>query len=341
MGKNKTKNQHYVPKFLLRKFLCNAKIGQIYVFDKKKGESFKTNIDNISSENNFYDFKFKDLDLTFEPALCDLESRVANIHGKILCRQSIDHLTTEDKIWLAYFIVIQRIRTRNYREVMRDMTNSMIEEIQDMGVDPNSIKGQKIETENDAKLLTARIFHRATNSVPHLLNKAWILLRTTKDKPFYISDNPVTLQNQRDFGPRGNVGFAVSGIEIYLPLSRTLALFLTCPTNEADCREGLRRAREIHRNLRMTAMQGRRFGAFDEWGLAVSQQVLTNTGPFVEAMDTGAALDSDAENVINFNFLQTVHAERFVMSSRDEFGLVRTMLRDDEGYRWGPRAVII
>jgi hypothetical protein len=35
----------------------------------------------------------------------------------------------------------------------------------------------------------------------------------------YISDNPITLFNQKNFGFYGNLGLRCPGIEIYLPLS--------------------------------------------------------------------------------------------------------------------------
>jgi len=42
-------------------------------------------------------------------------------------------------------------------------------------------------------------------------------------RSFYLGDNPVlALNNTRDFGPYGNIGLAVPGIEIYLPLTSDL-----------------------------------------------------------------------------------------------------------------------
>ena len=38
---NKTKNQHYVPQFMLKKF-CHNENDQIYVFDKLKQSVFTT-----------------------------------------------------------------------------------------------------------------------------------------------------------------------------------------------------------------------------------------------------------------------------------------------------------
>jgi hypothetical protein len=47
----------------------------------------------------------------------------------------------------------------------------------------------------------------------------------------YISDNPVVMHNPRTFGPYGNIGIAVPGIEIYFPLSPEVVLAYFCPSS--------------------------------------------------------------------------------------------------------------
>lgn len=58
----------------------------------------------------------------------------------------------------------------------------------------------------------------------HIRNKQWLVLEASSDDGFYISDNPIGFHNYNNFEPFGNLGFAVPGIEIYLPLSPTLTL---------------------------------------------------------------------------------------------------------------------
>jgi hypothetical protein len=67
---------------------------------------------------------------------------------------------------------------------------------------------------------------------PHFLNKDWLLISTTRKSPFIIGDNPLALQNAIDMGPYGNLGLAVKGIEIYLPLSPVRALAIWCPSHK-------------------------------------------------------------------------------------------------------------
>ena len=40
-------------------------------------------------------------------------------------------------------------------------------------------------------------------------DKVWILMQTKKSHPFWISDTPVTMHNQNDMTPYGNIGLGV------------------------------------------------------------------------------------------------------------------------------------
>jgi hypothetical protein len=149
----------------------------------------------------------------------------------------------------------------------------------------------------------------AANLAAHFVDKTWVLLRTDRTRPFLIGDNPITLQNQRDSGPRGNLGLAVPGIEIYFPLSPVRALAFWCPSHESVIRDAAARR-----------------GSLPE----VAQNVLT-------AIDTGRPLASAAENIENFNSLQIRYAERYVFSSVDDFALARDMIAAHPETRTGPR----
>lgn len=76
----------------------------------------------------------------------------------------------------------------------------------------------KFATENLDKLATP------------LISKVMVLLKLNCSGQIYISDNPLVLHNQQEFGPYGNIGLSVPGIEIYHPISPNLVLGLFCPT---------------------------------------------------------------------------------------------------------------
>ena len=69
--------------------------------------------------------------------------------------------------------------------------------------------------------------------VPYILDKSWLLFKTPIIRPFYISDNPVVMQNKQYHNSPGSLGIAVPGIEVYLPISKTLVLGLYSKTHKA------------------------------------------------------------------------------------------------------------
>ena len=61
----------------------------------------------------------------------------------------------------------------------------------------------------------------------------WTHLTNRTSSPFWCSDSPVTLYNPIDAGPRGNLGLACKGIQLFLPLSPYLALAACDPITYA------------------------------------------------------------------------------------------------------------
>lgn len=76
----------------------------------------------------------------------------------------------------------------------------------------------------------------------HFQNKDLLLFEASEGQEFILGDNPVAMQNSRDFGPYGSIGLAVPGIEIYLPISGRYTLGYWCPTHLANMRAGLAEA---------------------------------------------------------------------------------------------------
>lgn len=111
------------------------------------------------------------------------------------------------------------------------------------------------------------------NFADHVMSKHWVLMDTTPSMPFWIGDNPVAMHNHQDFGPYGNIGLALPGIEIYLPIHRKWTLCLWCPTlldrmksqqREAQSRLGQLKAYSVigtGLNVGMVSQQIREFDA--------------------------------------------------------------------------------
>lgn len=114
----------------------------------------------------------------------------------------------------------------------------------------------------------------------------------------YISDNPVTLQNMIDHGPYGNIGLAVRGIEIYFPLSKTLALGMFCPSHEEEFKKTYEKYKLIKRLDPELGSRSIKDGSYIEQ--IMNGFLKKKTVPY------------KAESVVNHNSLQVYFSSRFV-----------------------------
>jgi|CXWL01.1.fsa_nt_gi hypothetical protein len=227
------KIQHYVPRFLLRMF-GSGKKDRVWTYDKLQDRAFQTNAKNIAAESRFYDFYHNGSLASLESALAALESATKPVIDRLLRADSLLAVPDDQRLILTEFVSVQLTRTRAFREQWKDFPRLLSNHLK---ANDKVATGSQAEdlirelTENESKEQTARF----TLSAPsyfgqHLASKVWVLLATTRRHPFILSDNPVTMQNLMDRSPPSNLGLAVPGIEIYLPLSPTRALGMWCPT---------------------------------------------------------------------------------------------------------------
>jgi len=224
----KTENQHYVPQFLLRNFTVLGKPNQIIVFDKQSGRTFPTNIKNVAAEKGFYDFVLKDYEMTLEPSLSNLEGQAAAVLDKVIANEAVTCITDEERITLAFFIAVQFVRVKGHRARWDDIGEKLMKRLEPEASD--ELKQEMRRAQDLSHVSYMKTITDCHEYVPYLLGKIWTLQKTTTAQPFVISDCPVTLHNTVNHRPYGNIGFAVRGIEIYLPLSKTLTLGLWCPS---------------------------------------------------------------------------------------------------------------
>lgn len=318
------KNQHYVPRFILKRF--TERKDQIWAFDKKRHRKFKTNIKNIGAETGFYNFNFKGYEVSFEPSLGEIEGSVSSIIKRIIRDKSIA-VTDEQRIVLSNFFALQFVRTPQWRHMWNDMTKSLTQALRDRGLDPEDLEGYEEPSDERAKLQHMRQVYKHREFAPHFYNKTWVLLKTTQKNPFWISDNPVSLQNLNDFGFFGNIGLAVKGIEIYFPISKTLSIGMWCTSHE----EEFKQMYDKYLRIKQTAPY-------------MIREVIDDPGyieNLKEGIDTGRPIPYKRENVINHNSLQVKYSSRFVFSCNDDFSLVEEMVEKHPELREGPKLQVV
>ncbi len=227
-----TELQHYVPRFLLRKFGLGKK-DRVHVFDKQKDCAFVSNAKAVAAENGFYDFEFMGTPMALEPSLSKLESNAAQHLAQIEESHRLPEPLSEARIQLACFLAVQMVRTRARLNTFNDIGQRMETWLRAQGMNEEYFAPDpKIgDGENARKALLARqITNAPKDFAPSLLEKDWLLLQTTRQHPFIIGDSPLAMFNSVDRGPRGNLGLDVEGIELYLPINPQLTLGLVCPT---------------------------------------------------------------------------------------------------------------
>ena len=247
---------------------------------------------------------------------------------KLLDASNVRVLSEEDRATLAVFFSVQMMRTRGAREQWRNLGQVLTKEIRRIAPDNSPELIEKYvgpePDKNEETLQSIRLMQSAPqNYATHFLDKAWVLLKADRHHPFCIGDHPLGMQNMNPREHRGNIGLAVDGIEIYFPLDPEYALAMWCPTLEAELRQGLGRLNTYSPSAPCLDPE------YTSRKLSLEQTV--------SAIDAGHPLRYRPENVMNFNSIQIVYAERYVFASSDDFALAKDMLRKNPELRAGPR----
>lgn len=324
--------QHYVPKFMLRRF-SSGKKDLVHAYDKHNDKVFafstsKKSKVGVAAERGIYDFEFEGVPLTLEPSLSNLESKGAEATAKIIQSRRIDPEWHMDKAILASFLAVQLVRTKATMATLDDLSERMEGYFRSEGAPEEFFKpepevGDKV---NARKAHYARMIANAPKDwAPLLADKVWLLLQTDESDPFLMGDHPFTRFNEPGKGVRGTLGLRSKGVQIYFPLTPTLALCLMCRTHLDTMIDGVER---IDRML-----------AAKTGNAAELRALRSETMPLIEAMLKGGVVKCRPESVEHFNSLQVLEAERYVFSCKSDFGMVKEMIASDEATRHGPRLV--
>lgn len=315
------KIQHYVPRFILKQF-CE-KNDQIWVFDKHKGIKFKTNIKNIAAENGFYDFEISGQKATLELSISEIEGQASEVLRKIVKNKKLSVIDDNEKNFLSHFFSLQFVRTKQWRHMWGGLNNEIMRAFFKKDSGSEDIEEIKESDDEDTKLQHMQSIQDSDEFAPAFLNKTWVLLESTKRNGFWISDNPISFQNNNKFGPYGNIGLNVTGIEIYVPLSKNLSLGLWCPS----IKENFKKAISQYKILSSVAPE-------------MLPKIIPNPKSIegiIEGMDKGVPISSTMDNIINYNSLQVSFASRFVFSNNNDFSLAEKMIKTDPDLIHGPK----
>jgi hypothetical protein len=325
--------QHYVPKHILRNFLSNAEKEQVSVFDKRTGKIFTPNINGIMGERRFHEFVIEAKWVaSFEGAICRIEDNILPVYRRVVENRKLDG-TEEERVYLAYLIAFQMVRTKAQRDRFTEMDNMVrdkwgaIEEIReelDEGADHIALKVRHAEFIQGALKDFTGI----------LAGKDFLLMEAPAHRSFYLGDNPVAMFNHEprdDFW--GNIGLAVRGIEVYLPLSHDLILCAWCPSIleklRKDSDTDLARFRgELLRKLQRGEITVNQMRAQN---LKLSELIKPRTD-LLAAYDQGIPMALDDRVMDFYNSLQMRHSVRHVICPRGDFSLAERFMAENPNH---------
>jgi hypothetical protein len=310
--------QHYVPQFILREFAFDKKY--LWVFDKKDSRVFKTVATSVACESNFYDISINGDNVSLEGTLSKLESDTCEVTRRIIREETVQNLSPRDRKLLCHFLGIQFARTKQRRLIHQDWMAKLEEGVRLLGLNPGKIAVGDQETK---ELTVVTLLRLAEDLAPLFWNKKWFLCKTTKKHPFYISDNPITLQNAVKSGPfKGSIGLGTEGVEIHFPLNKTLSLTMSCPDRAHEIVNYYEKCRSVpilYQNL--AALLGADTKELER---------------FIMALQFGQTIQIKPQYVNNLNSLQVINSSRFVFSSTNDFDVARQTIESDPNFRKGP-----
>lgn len=328
-------NQHYVPKFILRQFLSDEEKEQVTVYDKHEDKVFETSIKNIMAERRFNDFSTGELEASFEPAACRIEDVVLPIYQTVLENRRLE-LTPEVQKNLALFVAFQFTRTKALRNVREALQVHLEERAEKMGHRPKDIAGWEPFTEDVKKREHVASILHSLEEFTHLVSlKRFFLAEPAPGSFFCLGDSPVTLTNRRHFGPYGNIGLGVPGIELYMPLAADLMLCAWCPTNIDKVSRYLSQKKQLEQEALAGVMAGRIQPERMKIALDGIKEEFAEADTLGTALETGVPISSTSENMDHYNSLQSMHAYRYVLSKNGDFETVRRHNKEFPKFRKG------
>lgn len=217
MVNTEKKNQHYIPKFYLKKFSYKLNEKQIGVFNTKSNFFMvDAKLKTQASKNFFYGSDGK-----VEEALGILEKIYGETFNQIIFKEKLSKNDPNEKRELISFIVVSNLRNpvtiRNAQNIFSDI------EMETKKLFPNeklhNPTGQ-IPHEETVKILLSKMMKIAE----YLKDLDYKLLINHSNIPFIISDLPIVKYNQ--FFEQAKIKIPLSygsiGIQFFLPISPKL-----------------------------------------------------------------------------------------------------------------------
>ena len=214
---DKTKRQHYIPRFLLKEFSSDLKHEKINIFLLKQNKFISdAKLYNQASHDYLYGE-----DQFLEKVYSQLESKVSPLLRKINCND-LD-LSNEEKAWIQTFVLFQNFRTPEASLKIQDLTKGLLKEVPQLAEKyGNNIHGFP----NNFYFL----FKMASESIYTIADLRIDVLTAAPESYFIIGEHPVIVLNPMLYERKwmsGKGSISAKGAIVLLPISdkKTLILY--------------------------------------------------------------------------------------------------------------------
>lgn len=326
---------HSVPEFILNHFAIG---GKICVFDKHSQKAFKLPPKRAMGERDFHNVRINEAVISFENKFTRLENLSAPIITKIVERKALDHLRPMDIATLNMFVVLQLTRSKSRRLDQEAVTNEIRRRWPEAEINPAP---DLIEDSEFEKLSALQITFDNLSDLtkPLVLKHMFLMVRDCPDD-VYISDDPVVMHNAKTFGPYGNIGLAVPGVEIYFPLSPDVVLAYLCPTSMKEIEKEHAESEKRASMLFATQLLSRGISPTEVRHLEQMRSEIKRSKDYYRLVKEYRVAPMDSQNVLFLNSLQVRASYRFVAAARPNFSFVKRALSERPHWKEGRRVKV-
>lgn len=255
MSGNKTKKEHYIPRVYLRKFSTlecenNDRKNKLLIYDKSRGKNYISSVYDSACENYFYDLEspsnsnykkvIEDEFGVIEDSFSKLLNKLINICSN---RENINNaliINKKEKIEFSYYIVMQLLRTKKFRDSLTEAFQSVLETRykcykvfkekclnEEFKIDIDKIREMSSKRGKYAQLEALFDENNINKLIYVISNSCWTFMYNNTSTPFIISDSPICRipyfidEYFRDIGLLKS-----SYVKINYPLSPNIMLFI-------------------------------------------------------------------------------------------------------------------
>lgn len=232
------KKQHFVPQLHLARFTYDGE--RLHVYDKFKQKAFIQNKRDVAEENAFYNIP---VDLItgdvakagiypqmIEDVLAGIEGRYQKTLKNLLDTPEKGNISDEVRERVCYFLALQILRTRDMRNLAKEMQTkflqSLVDDMTKLNFPEHAHLSPRVEMKHDVVSHLKLMFDPSIVApICGMLGvKIWLIGLNNTGTPLYTSDTPIVKANHVKH--KYAAGWDGPGVEIIFPITPNHALIL-------------------------------------------------------------------------------------------------------------------